>query len=211
MSAPGQRVPDGPGSPAILPLPSLSRRGFGSIVGGAVAAAASPVFGRSPSIQVPGPKVTCGVAARATWPDGSAVVWSRSDRPAKMRVEWATNDALRDSRRRLTARLTQRRRTTSPRRPSSYRTCLRARRSSTESPSSTPTRPRLRASPSWDGSEPLRHDQALADPVRMGRATWRARAGGSTRRRGGHGHRSTPSARLEPGLLRPFRRPRLRR
>lgn len=71
---------------------SLNRRDFGKVL------ATSPLmFGRSPAIHVPGPKVTCGVASGDVTGD-SAMIWSRSDRPAKMIVEWATNDAFRDAR-----------------------------------------------------------------------------------------------------------------
>jgi len=75
----------------------IGRRTFGKL---AVAAGLGPAvaFGRSPAIHLPGPKVTCGVASGDV-AGGAAVVWSRSDRPAKMRVEWTTNDAFRDLRR----------------------------------------------------------------------------------------------------------------
>src|SRR5690349_12312305 len=80
-----------------LPADPVSRRSFTRALA-AVGLSGRIVAGRSPAVHVPGPKVTCGVASGEVT-GGSAVVWSRSDRPARLRVEWATNEAFRDARR----------------------------------------------------------------------------------------------------------------
>ena len=76
----------------------LTRRGFGSIL--LASAASSRVFGQGPAIigsEKDRPKVTHGVASGDVG-GGSAVVWSRADRPSRMVVEWATTDSFRDAR-----------------------------------------------------------------------------------------------------------------
>ncbi len=84
----------------------LNRRAFGSIV---AASAAAPHWiggGRSSGQDGPAvirsdadrPAITHGVNAGDVG-DGRAVVWSRSDRPARMVVEYATTDSFRDARR----------------------------------------------------------------------------------------------------------------
>lgn len=80
---------------------ALNRRSFGRVAAGsalALTTSGAPTFGRSPAIQVPGPKVSCGVASGDVT-SHSAVLWSRSDRPARMLIEWATNDSFRDAHR----------------------------------------------------------------------------------------------------------------
>ena len=73
----------------------LSRREFTkAVVGGATAlfgvkALAAPESGR--------PSMPCGVASGDVSADG-AVVWSKTDRPARMVVEYATTDTFRDAR-----------------------------------------------------------------------------------------------------------------
>src|SRR5947209_14444423 len=73
----------------------LSRREFtAAVVGGAASlvgfkALAAPESGR--------PAMPCGVASGDVSADG-AVVWSRTDRPARMVVEYATTDSFRDAR-----------------------------------------------------------------------------------------------------------------
>src|SRR5262249_62162231 len=60
------------------------------------------------AVAVPSPSVVTSVRSLPTLPYGGqsgdvladrAVVWSRADRPARMLVDWATNDAFRDARR----------------------------------------------------------------------------------------------------------------
>lgn len=80
--------------PRVAPV---GRRDFGKIVATTALGCAPAIsFGRSPAIHVPGPEVSCGVASGDVVA-GSAVVWSRSNRPARMRVEWATNDQFHDA------------------------------------------------------------------------------------------------------------------
>src|SRR5262245_38545593 len=73
----------------------LSRREFtAAVVGGTaslfgVKARAAPESSR--------PAMPCGVASGDVSADG-AVVWSRTDRPARMVVEYATTDTFRDAR-----------------------------------------------------------------------------------------------------------------
>src|SRR5438874_6500767 len=73
----------------------LSRREFTAVlVGGAASlfgqkALAAPESGR--------PSMPCGVASGDVSADG-AVVWSKTDRPARMVVEYSTTDSFRDSR-----------------------------------------------------------------------------------------------------------------
>ena len=77
----------------------LTRRGFHSLL---LASAASPrAFGQGPAAvasEASRPKATHGVASGDVG-EGSAVVWSRADRPSRMIVEYATTDSFRDARR----------------------------------------------------------------------------------------------------------------
>jgi alkaline phosphatase D len=69
----------------------LTRREFGSVL------AASTL---EPAVWIPDegrPAITHGVASGEV-DGGSAVVWSRTDRPARMIVEYATTDSFRDAR-----------------------------------------------------------------------------------------------------------------
>jgi alkaline phosphatase D len=76
----------------------LTRRGFHSLL---LATAASPrVFGQAPAIlssDKDRPRITHGVSSGDVG-EGSAVVWSRADRPSRMVVEYATTESFRDSR-----------------------------------------------------------------------------------------------------------------
>jgi alkaline phosphatase D len=77
----------------------LTRRGFGSLVVGSLGT--SRVFGQSPAVirqETDRPAITHGVAAGDVG-EGSAVVWSRTDRPSRMIVEYATTESFRDARR----------------------------------------------------------------------------------------------------------------
>src|SRR5262249_57899888 len=65
-------------------------------------------LGRRAAWAQPAPAVVPSDRGRPTLPYGvqsgdvladRAVVWSRADRPARMLVDWATNDAFRDARR----------------------------------------------------------------------------------------------------------------
>ncbi len=83
----------------------LSRRAFGSILAASAASSWAP-RGFAPGQDGPAvirsdrdrPAITHGVNAGDVG-DGSAVVWSRSDRPSRMVVEYATTDSFRDPRR----------------------------------------------------------------------------------------------------------------
>src|SRR5882724_10644550 len=69
----------------------LTRREFGSVL------AASTL---APAVWIPDegrPAITHGVASGEV-EGGSAVVWSRADRPSRMIVEYATTDSFRDPR-----------------------------------------------------------------------------------------------------------------
>src|SRR5688572_14705422 len=74
----------------------MSRREFTATVAGGAAglfgakSLAAPEGGR--------PTMPCGVASGDVSADG-AVVWSKTDRPARMVVEYVTNEAFRDARR----------------------------------------------------------------------------------------------------------------
>ncbi len=57
--------------------------------------AAAPFF-RSPSVRVPGPEVSLGIASGDVSPTG-AVIWARADRPGRMVVEFSTTEAFRDA------------------------------------------------------------------------------------------------------------------
>src|SRR3954451_13843522 len=80
----------------------ITRRSFGSIL----AASAAPPWGRVTAQDAPAvirserdrPTITHGVAAGDVG-EGSAVVWSRADRPSRMIVEYATTGSFRDPRR----------------------------------------------------------------------------------------------------------------
>ena len=85
-------------------MPRIDRRAFvrQSLAGTAGAFALSrAVFGRAPAIvqsEASLPSMPYGVAAGAAGPD-RFVVWSRSDRPARMLVEYATTERFTDPRR----------------------------------------------------------------------------------------------------------------
>ena len=85
-------------------MPRLNRRLFvrQSLAATAGAFAAShPLFGRAPAIvqsEAALPSMPYGVSAGAAGPD-RFVVWSRSDRPARMLVEYATTERFADVRR----------------------------------------------------------------------------------------------------------------
>ena len=77
----------------------LTRRAFGSLLVASAASSRAP--GQSPSV-VPSEKDRPGITHGASAGDvgeGSAVVWSRADRPSRMVVEYATTDSFRDARR----------------------------------------------------------------------------------------------------------------
>ncbi len=87
----------------------LHRRAFGTLI---AASAASSTWLRAIAAEArgpgPGPAVGRSEGDRPAIPQGvaagdvgggSAVVWSRSDRPARMIVEWSTTDSFRDARR----------------------------------------------------------------------------------------------------------------
>ena len=76
----------------------LTRRGFGSWL--LASAASSRVLGQAPAIigsEKDRPRITHGVASGDVG-EGSAVVWSRADRPSRMVVEYATTESFRDAR-----------------------------------------------------------------------------------------------------------------
>ena len=79
--------------------PAIHRRAFGLLVAGA-AAGPPRARGQAPAVmpaEGARPAVDQGVASgEAT--GGSAVVWGRTDRPARMVVEYATTDGFRDAR-----------------------------------------------------------------------------------------------------------------
>ncbi len=77
----------------------LTRRNFGASV--VASLGVSQVLGQSPAVirqEADRPTITDGVSAGDVG-EGSAVVWSRVDRPSKMIVEYATTDSFRDARR----------------------------------------------------------------------------------------------------------------
>lgn len=90
-----------------MPSDSLSRRSF---LGLSLTAGAGLAVGRGEGLWLPShgaPGVIPSARLRPLLPSGiqsgdvtdsRAVIWSRSDRPARLRVEWATNDAFRDAR-----------------------------------------------------------------------------------------------------------------
>ncbi len=80
--------------------PTASRRAF---CGAAAGVLISPWAARvAPAAVVPEgarPAITHGVASGDVAADGTAVVWARADRPARLIVEWSTTDSFRDARR----------------------------------------------------------------------------------------------------------------
>ena len=87
------------------PRIEVSRRAFGSAVAAYAFGAGRPARGQEPAngpaVLVPDrarPAIPCGVASGDV--NGrSAVVWSRTDRPARMVVEWSTTDSFQNSHR----------------------------------------------------------------------------------------------------------------
>jgi alkaline phosphatase D len=73
----------------------MNRRTFLRLTGATAAAAGFPAIVRA---QTARPGVPCGVAAGDV-ANGRALVWSRTDRPARMFVEYATSDRFTDVRR----------------------------------------------------------------------------------------------------------------
>ena len=76
----------------------LTRRGFGSLL--LASATSYRAFGQAPAVVASErgrPRITNGVASGDVG-EGSAVVWSRADRPSRMVVEYATTDSFRDAR-----------------------------------------------------------------------------------------------------------------
>ena len=73
----------------------MKRRTFLKLTGAAAAAAGFPPIVRA---QASRPGVPCGVAAGDV-ANGRALVWSRTDRPARMFVEYSTSDRFTDARR----------------------------------------------------------------------------------------------------------------
>jgi alkaline phosphatase D len=81
----------------------LSRRAFGSVLGAAVLGVSGRSWaqGTAPAVIVPErarPAIPCGTASGDVT-GRSGLVWSRTDRPARMVVEWSTTDSFRDARR----------------------------------------------------------------------------------------------------------------
>jgi len=79
------------------------RHSAAAIIGLAAARRGYPVWAQdqAPAVVTPDrlrPQIPYGVQSGDVTGD-RAVVWSRSDRPARLVVEWATNDAFRDARR----------------------------------------------------------------------------------------------------------------
>ena len=79
------------------------RHSAAAIVGLAAARRGCPVWAQhqAPAVVTPDrlrPQIPYGVQSGDVTGD-RAVVWSRSDRAARLVVEWATNDAFRDARR----------------------------------------------------------------------------------------------------------------
>src|SRR6478609_5570314 len=85
-------------------MPRIDRRAFvrQSLAGAAGSLAAGRVvFGHAPAIvqsETSLPSMPYGISAGAAGPD-RFVVWSRSDRPARMVVEYATTERFADARR----------------------------------------------------------------------------------------------------------------
>lgn len=80
----------------------LTRRAFGSLLVASAASSSSSSrsFGQAPGVLISEkdrPSITHGTMAGDVG-EGSAVVWSRADRPSRMIVEYATTDSFRDSR-----------------------------------------------------------------------------------------------------------------
>lgn len=73
----------------------MKRREFLRLTGAAAAAAGFPSIVRSQGSR---PGLPCGVASGEV-ANGRALVWSRTDRPARMFVEYATTDRFTDARR----------------------------------------------------------------------------------------------------------------
>ena len=77
----------------------LTRRAFDSLL--ARVGRLVPGFGQGPAViasEKDRPAITHGVGSGDVG-EGSAVVWSRTDRPSRMVVEYATTDSFRDARR----------------------------------------------------------------------------------------------------------------
>jgi len=81
----------------------VSRRAFGSVLGAGVLGAGgrSWASGASPAVVVPDqarPAIPCGTAVGDV-SGRSGVVWARTDRPARMVVEWSKTGSFQDARR----------------------------------------------------------------------------------------------------------------
>jgi len=77
----------------------LHRRAFGSLLAASAASGAWPRA--APAVfraEGDRPAIAQGVASGDVGGGGSAVVWSRTDRPSRMVVEWSTTASFRDSR-----------------------------------------------------------------------------------------------------------------
>src|SRR5690349_6674519 len=90
----GGSPPAGIGPPLYTGQPLMDRRTFLRLTG-AAAAAGFPAIVRG---QASRPGTPCGVAAGDVG-GGRAIVWSRTDRPARMFVEYATTERFADVRR----------------------------------------------------------------------------------------------------------------
>jgi alkaline phosphatase D len=78
----------------------MNRRAFGSLAGAAMLGMAGRSWAQdaAPALIVPDharPAIPCGTASGDVT-GRSGVVWSRTDRPARMIVEWSTTDSFRD-------------------------------------------------------------------------------------------------------------------
>jgi alkaline phosphatase D len=82
-------------------MPKFTRRRILSLTAQSAAAAAmagcsNQTRPRTPSIGVNRPQLPAGVSSGDITPN-SAIIWSQSDRPARMFVEWSTTESFRES------------------------------------------------------------------------------------------------------------------
>src|SRR4051794_6766386 len=81
------------------PPTEIHRRAFGSLAAALVLGSGRRSSGQAPAVIVAEgarPAIPCGVSSGDV--NGrSGVVWSRTDRPARMFVEWSTTASFRDS------------------------------------------------------------------------------------------------------------------